>query len=325
MVGTYSVARVVRALSPSAIASCVVLALGACSGPSRPQLLVIVESELASLAEIRVRTLDEAGGTVDVHRFDLSVTEVPFSFGVAARNASQLGVHLQLDAHDGAGALVGTRTVRTQMDPARRLVVVVRFTADCAPGPVCGEGQTCVDGRCAPDWVDPQPDGDGGAPVDASMPPDDGGLDPRDGGPDTGAVDGGADTCPSDTCACSGGRCTCAAGATCGWSQPGSTTMVCEARASCSYESGASSSLQCARDAECSGGLGEGSELRCVRARCDVRLGAGSTAVCEQRATCIVACAGDCTVDCRQALSCRVSCDGAPARESAGARMQCMG
>jgi hypothetical protein len=351
-VGSAWTARIAVALSGWALASCAV--------DPATELLVVVESELADIATVEAVTLDLAGDPIDTHRFDIASGAVvmPFSFTIAPRTTYRLDVHVRLDALAAGGAAMATRTLRTQMRAGHRLIAVVRFTTSCAPGPSCAQGETCIDGVCAPTWIDPEvlpehhdagrpppreDDADGGS---TEPPPRDAGRDggppgrpDRDGGGDRDRdagtpsaidayvppVDAWVDphACPGPSCACDSSECVCGgATAECIW-EGAPATFKCRDGATCSGNGGAESSLRCEGGASCDVVLGDGSDARCDRSTCAVTVGPGSNVECRQESECTITCTGTCTVECdERARRCDVDCEGGDSSSNNG-RIDC--
>ncbi|MEZ4219369.1 MAG: hypothetical protein R3B13_00480 [Polyangiaceae bacterium] len=96
---------------------------------------------------------------------------------------------------------------------------------------------------------------------------------------------------------CTGTTCSCAAGASCTFSQSGC--------------SGGSCSLECKDKSQCSGTCGESCSITCSGgSSCNTTVGKSGSVSCTEGATCNVTCTADCSVTCGTDSTCTLKCSG---------------
>ena len=196
------------------------LALGAglclsCRQPAT-QLVVLVDTDYVvpgELSDLRVVVSDLGGDRSSELDFVLNGRgeneppryAVPLSFGVVPFEGDA-GRRVQImvtGRAPGAGTSLVTRRARTGFLEGQSLLLPMFLLRSCE-GVICGDGETCDDGVCVPDEVDPltlRPiapgdERDGGLGVDAGSDGMDAGSDAAvdagtDAGPDTGTDAGG--------------------------------------------------------------------------------------------------------------------------------------
>lgn len=262
------------ALCALTIAACT--AMG-CTKPAT-QLVVTVDTDLAvpeEVATVVVRLRRTSGQLIEERTVVVaSASELPLSFGVVPPEGdAETTVLVEAEAQDAAGAVVVVVAARTGFVAERSLLLRMLLQRSCRSA-VCGEAETCIDGVCESDRVDPTtlPPITPGAERDAGRA--DGGL----------SVDGGSDAGSPDAAVCAApGSCDCPPNESC--------AAVCRAGEVCVVVArrAASFALRCESGSRC-------------------------TVDCRRTTSCVVDCApgAACLVDCSMGTCSFASCESAP-------------
>ncbi len=131
----------------------------ACSSP-RTAVVVVVETDLSSPAEVAsVRATIGEGGCADlecVHDFATgSSSAFPFSFVVEPRDDPSARFTLSIVARDAGGTTTVSREIETGFVPSSTRLLVVHLSRACR-GVTCSLTETCSDGACVGRFVDPE-------------------------------------------------------------------------------------------------------------------------------------------------------------------------
>lgn len=178
---------------PALLLGAVACALAAC-GPSRTELIVVVESEVAGLENVELRIENDGRAVVD-QVFPVNAPgALPLTAGLTSRSGSATLVEVTAIGRS-AGAAPVYASARTRFVPGESRVLILVLEAACVSRPRCPDREACRGGACVDAYVDPEtlPRYHGALP-DGGPPGMDGGL---DGGRDA-AIDAAIDAGPPD-------------------------------------------------------------------------------------------------------------------------------
>src|SRR5690349_20098510 len=145
-----------RSLAAILVAASITLLGGACKVKKNAELMVSVRTDVPvpkDLDSVTIRVLSFGGeqfsGTYSIGPYGL---HLPASLGVTGDPS-----HGPIDV-EVTGMFAGTprvlRRVRTTIPPDRVALVTVPLRFTCFDKPDCGDGQTCVDGKCVDMTID---------------------------------------------------------------------------------------------------------------------------------------------------------------------------
>lgn len=194
----------VRSLGVSLALALALVLLPGCGGHDG-RLIVVVDSDIATLTDVAVRTTRLAGGGVDTRDIHLdATTHVPFSFAIEPNGHPQDGVDIVIEGYDCAPpcTAIVTRRVQTGFVANSTRVVRMFLASSCAgsSAPTCGTTQSCDRGSCVELYVPPDTLGTLLHPGDELDGGRDGAVDE-----DTGAIDGGTLDAGTDAATMDGG------------------------------------------------------------------------------------------------------------------------
>ncbi len=191
------------------------LSIAACTSP-RTQIMVTTDTDLAIPSEIDAITIEVMGPEGDTRAAEVDVGALPAYLALYHESGPLSPVTVRVVGKLG-GADVIERRALVAFQSERTVVLSMNLLAACATTP-CADGETCAEGGCRSEMVDPgeladwtgTPPalGDAGVPTDtgpADTGDGDGGLDLTRDPLNCGSVDNACastQVCVSSTCAC---------------------------------------------------------------------------------------------------------------------------
>jgi len=145
------------------LAFVVATALGACKTTSRTEIIVGVATDLnapAPLYQVKMEVFRlPLGTTIGDQPFMISGTpdnvyELPGTYAVYSDQGTADRVRLVLTATDNSGQVVVQRTAVLSLVPGKTLFVRLGVVSACMGKLDCPSGDTCIEGRCAPEEID---------------------------------------------------------------------------------------------------------------------------------------------------------------------------
>lgn len=161
--------------------------LTGCGGDETTAIVVSVDTDLSVPSEIDAIRMDVVGpdGRERFGLADLTQAELPVAIGIVHQRGPLSTLEVTIVGLVGNTVQV-TRTGRTAFVSEQQKLMVLDLRRACV-SVACDSGQTCVDGRCVTDTIDPAVLAPwvGGVPEDRRL----GGSPPGDAGPPDGQLE----------------------------------------------------------------------------------------------------------------------------------------
>ena len=150
---------------PSLVALAAVAAAGAagCKEKARTEIIVGLATDLTAPAPLKMVRLEvtrlPSSSQIGVQDFPITDTindvfELPGTYALYSETGAPDRVRVVLDATDNNGKLLVRRSAVMSLVPEKTLFVRLGVVSACVGKLDCPEGDTCIDGRCAPETID---------------------------------------------------------------------------------------------------------------------------------------------------------------------------